>query len=317
MKGNSKFKQAKIYRLAKRMRLLLLSACFVIPIIGWGQELAAEDELLDCVRDSFPGDGQTLDSLMVVFESELIIEGLMESRSAEDYRGLLQRIASEQAILREMDSYFFTRFRNLTPDSSAILSCVESIERYAAQFPEERLGQTLNLRAESMGGKVPPSDQASAFLDILGVSDFELPIYRFLTYHIIDGQAYETATTNPSADAFGGGGSDRNYGANMLQVRMNTQNQLVSNDQLISDEELLSRVQMHARRFEEQAIYVVEIEDDVKYTSFITLKDKIALAITQVRDDYARRYLGKTLTELTEEEQEVVFFKYPLRIVSP
>ena len=98
---------------------------------------------------------------------------------------------------------------------------------------------------------------------------------------------------------------------------MNETNQLISSDQLITPEELLAQVQLHARRYEAQAVYVVEVEDDVKYNSFIGLKDQIALAITQVRDDYARLFLGKTLTELTTIEQEAVFYKYPILIVSP
>ncbi len=281
------------------------------------QEVPMEDELLNCVRTSFSGSGETLDSLMTLFESELVLEGLMESREANDYRGLLQRIASEQPILKGMDSYFFTQFRNLQPDSAIIQSCVETMERYMAQFPEGRLGQALSLREESIADGIRPSEQASAFLGILDTEDFESPIYRFLTYHIIDGQAYETATTSPTREFIGRPGLVNEYGANLFRVRMNKQNQVITGDQLITFEELLSRVQMHARRFEDQASYVVEIEDDVKYTSFVILKDQIALAITQVRDNYARRYLGKTLTELTLEEQQVVFDKYPIRIVSP
>ena len=73
----------------------------------------------------------------------------------------------------------------------------------------------------------------------------------------------------------------------------------------------------HALTYEQSALYIIQVETDVKYGNFISLKDQIALAVSQVRDTYARRILGKTLTELTPEEQEAVFDKYPIRIISP
>ena len=205
----------------------------------------------------------------------------------------------------------------MAPDTLAILTCVERMDRYVAQNPESRLGMTITLRELAMQESVAPDLQASDFLEILQLSDFEIPIYRFLTYHIIDGQAYETATSPPTLDDLRRRGLISESGANLFQVYMNTAGQLIVNDQLIPQEELLELVQQHARRFEEEAIYVVEIEDDVKYASYIGLKDQIALAITQVRDNYARRFLGKTLTELNEEERDAVFLRYPIRLVSP
>lgn len=292
-------------------------AILIMSLTVSSQEASIEDELLTCVRHSFGGNPHVLDSLMSAFESELISEGLLESNQAEDYRGLLQRIASGQPILRGMDLYFFTRFRNLTPDSVAIKNCVATMNRYAAFFPDGKLGQTLKLREESFAENTSPSIQASAFLELLQPADFQMPIYRFLTYHIIDGQAYETATTTPTLEDLQRRGLTNEGGANVFRVLMNETNQLISSDQLITPEELLAQVQLHARRYEAQAVYVVEVEDDVKYNSFIGLKDQIALAITQVRDDYARLFLGKTLTELTTIEQEAVFYKYPILIVSP
>ncbi|MEJ2162403.1 MAG: hypothetical protein P8X60_03555 [Robiginitalea sp.] len=306
-----------IFRSSGRIKHLFFAICLIVSFAGSTQETPIEDELFSCIRFSFSGNSQMLDSLITTFESELIDEGLLESRGAEDYRGLLQRIASEQPILRGMDSYFFTRFRNMAPDSMAILTCLETMDRYAVRFPEDLLGRTLNLRQESMTERIPPSTQAAAFLEILEGVDFEIPLYRFLTYHIIDGQAYETAITTPSLDDLRNRGLMNVNGANVFRVLMNEANQLISGDQLISFDQLLTLVQMHARRFEDRAVYIVEVEEDVKYTSFITLQDQIALAITQVRDDYARRYLGKTLTELTQEEQEAVFYKFPIQIVSP
>ena len=296
--------------------LLALVYLFLSPSVS-GQADSMEDDLFECLRGSFTERSGILDSLMTTFESELIVEGLMDNSSPEEYRGFLQRIASEQPVLRGMDAYFFTRFRNLGPDTLAILHCVETMERFSAQNPGDRLGQTLSLRQELIDENTAPAQQASALLDILETSDFEKPIYRLLTYHIIDGQAYVTASSSPVAGGLIGLGSLNDNGANLFQVLMNEAGQLIVSDQLVTPEELLLQVQRHAREFEQQAVYLVEVEDDVKYGAFIRLKDQIALAVTRVRDDYARRYLGKTLTELTPEERLAVFEKYPLQLISP
>jgi hypothetical protein len=80
---------------------------------------------------------------------------------------------------------------------------------------------------------------------------------------------------------------------------------------------MLELVRDHARTFEQSSLYIIEIEPDVKYSQFVSVKDQIALAISEVRDFYSRSILGKNLTELTTSEQAAVFEKYPIRIVMP
>ena len=57
--------------------------------------------------------------------------------------------------------------------------------------------------------------------------------------------------------------------------------------------------------------------DDVKFSSLQALQDRIALAVSQVRDQYSRTVLGKTWTELNPDERDLVSQKFPLRMTLP
>ena len=107
-----------------RWVILLPLAIIASPLATNAQDTSLESDLMECIRSSFSNREGLLDSLMTTFESELVAEGLMESRDSEEYRGLLQRIASDQPILRGMDSYFLV-FNSL--DRSFNWSLISSI----------------------------------------------------------------------------------------------------------------------------------------------------------------------------------------------
>ena len=300
-----------------RIKRLLLILCFALgALMAHGQKPTSEEEIFQCIRASFPDDGRSLDSLMVVFETELVAEGLLAA-SNDDYRGLLQRIASGQDLVRPVDRYFGPRFRNLIRDSIANSKC-DSLLQLTRQDPEtSTLIQFENFRELLLHESISPSLEAAAYLDILSEADFRFPYYRLFTYELIDRQAYQTEFAPPSFTSLEELGRLNTTGANVFRVYMNEEDQLIVSDQLISSQLMEELVSRHALTYEQSALYIVQVETDVKYGRFISLKDRIALAVTQVRDNYARRILGKTLTELSPEEQEAVFGKYPLRIISP
>ena len=282
----------------------------------FGQQLPVEDELFNCIRASFSNKGKSLDSLMVTFEAELISEGLLEG-GEPDYRGLLQRIASGQDLVRPVESYFGPRYRNLLRDSVAYSRCYELLQSPLPQPEDSTLIQFENFREVLLHESITASLEAATYLDLLSENDLSLPYYRMFIFELIDRKAYETEFAPPPFASLEELGQLNTTGANVFRVFMNEEDQLIISDQLVPPERLTDLVSAHARTFEQSALYIVEVETDVKYGQFITLKDRIALAVTQVRDNYARLILGKTLTELTPQEREAVFGKYPIRIASP
>ena len=306
-----------ISTMLRSKRLLIILVCILGPIMLHGQKPPLEEVLFRCIRASFPDDGRSLDSLMVVFESELVSEGLLAGNNEPDYRGLLQRIASGQDLVRPVDRYFGPRFRNLMRDSVAYSKCDSILKFTGAEAESSTLIQFENFREVLLHESISPALEAATYLDILSEADFRLPYYRLFTYQLIDRQAYQTEFAPPTFATLEELGRLNTSGANVFRVYMNEEDQLIVSDQLISTQQMGALVTRHARTYEQSALYIIEVETDVKYGNFISLKDRIALAVTQVRDNYARRILGKTLTELSPEEQEAVFWKYPIRIVTP
>ncbi len=313
--------KSRLFKNSQQAKSLLAGLILVLlPLMTRGQDPVvpdASDGLFRCLRASFPDNGQSLDSLMATFETELIEEGLLEGSDSEDYRGLLQRIASGQALVRPVDRYFGPRFRNLPRDTSAYRKCYESIEKTGTSDGDSPLIQFETFRETLFHEQVSPALEAAAYLDLLTAGDLRHPYYRLFIYELIDRQAYETEFAPPSFATLEQMGRLNTQGANVFRVYMNEEDQMIVSDQLVTPAQMLELVSRHARTYEQSALYTIQVEADVKYGNFIALKDRIALAITEVRDQYARRVLGKTLTELTVEERDAVSAKYPIRIVSP
>lgn len=254
---------------------------------------------------------------MVAFENELVSEGLLESSEALDYRGLLQRIASGQGLVRPVERYFGPRFRTLPRDTIAYANCRAFSEVEGLTPQDSTLQRFTEFRESLLHESLNPALEASAYLDILSEGDLRLPYYRYTTYDLIDRVAYETEFAPAPFASLETMGNLNTSGANVFQVYLSEEDQLIVADQLVTPGQMGDLVSRHARTFEQSALYIIEVEADVKYGNFITLKDQIALAITKVRDQYARTLLGKTLTELTPGERQVVYGKYPVRIVTP
>jgi len=298
--------------------LLMLFPVLALPIRLAGQEVDGATEFMECLKEAYPDAGRALDSLMARFESELIGEGLLESREPEDYRGLLQRLASGQRI--EWLDYrgFSDRFRDLTPDSAALRACNASLERFKATHPEAVLTRFMDRREAMVREAIPADMQAAALLDIMRRTHLDQPFYRLHTYYLIDLQALSPEGAGLDAlTPFSGYSVIPQPGANILRIYLNERNQFILADQVVTPEHLTGQVLRHARQFGPEAWYIIEPEADVKFSSLQALQDRIALAISQVRDQYSKTVLGKTWTELNPEERSLVSQKFPLRITLP
>ena len=298
--------------------ILVLFLIIGFPFRLRAQETDGAAEYMECLEKAYPDSGAALDSLISRFEAELIGQGLLESRTSEDYRGLLQRLASGQRIEWLDYQGFSDRFRNLVPDSAALRACNAWLERFKATHPEAVLTRFMDRREAMVREAIPSDLQASALLDILKETHLDQVFYRLHTYYLIDLQSLSPTETGPDGFIpFSGYSVVPQPGANILSVFLNERNQFFVSDQLVTPERLTEQVLQHARRFGPEAWYVIEPEPDVKFSSLQALQDRIALAVTSVRDQYARSVLGKTWTELNRDERVLVSDKFPLRITLP
>ena len=306
-------------RFTRRGSLLLaLSLVFALPFRLPGQEPDGAAEFMGCLKEAYPDAGQALDSLMARFESELITEGLLESQEPEDYRGLLQRLASGQRIEWVDYQGFSDRYRNLAPDSTALRACNAWLERFKATHPEAVLTRFMDRREAMVREAIPSDLQAAALLDILRETHLDQPFYRLHTYYLIDLQVLTPeGGTLEALTPFSGYSVIPQPGANIMRVYLNERNQFILSDQVVTPEFLTGEVLRHARQFGPEAWYIIEPEADVKFSSLQALQDRIALAVSQVRDQYSRTVLGKTWTELNPDERDLVSQKFPLRMTLP
>ncbi len=302
----------------KILRSLFLGLGVLLwPTSAFTQAEGLESQLFSCIAQTFEDGPQALDSLINRFEGELLSEGLLENTDGESYRGLLQRIASDQGIVRPPELYFGPRFRSIHKDSVTLNECSKILDISTIKPSDSTLIQFEILRESLLHENLNPALEALAYLDLLTDRDLALPYYRLLTYELIDRQAFQTTTPDTGIPTYGPLTQLDARGANVFRVYLNERDQLIVSDQLVSREQMLKLVSSHARTFEQSALYIIEVEPDVKFSQFVSVKDQISLAISEVRDLYSRSILGKNLTELTTSEQAAVFEKYPIRIVMP
>lgn len=311
---------ARIAGLFARLGIKLPMCLFLLalPLHSHAQGTTRETDFMACLKQGYPDAGAALDQLMEGFESELIEQGLLESPASDDFRGLLQRLASGQRI--EWADYrpFSDRYQEIYPDSAALQACKTGLENFKATNPEAVLTRFLDRREAMLREGIPAEMQAAALLDILGETELDEPFYRLHTYYLVDMQALPPADGGLGVlSPYAGNRVVPEPGANILQLYLNRRNQILLADQLIAPEQLTERVLQHARRFESKAWYIIAPEPDVKFSSLQNLQDRIALAVTQVRDQYARSVLGKTWIELNAEERNLVAQKFPLHITLP
>jgi hypothetical protein len=317
MKAENTFAILSDFRRKTKLYLFFLLGLLIIPTEATSQAETLETQLYACISETFESGPQTLDSLITRFENELIAEGLLENTDGEAYRGLLQRIASDQGIVRAPEQFFGPRFRSFKKDSIALSNCSKILVINNIKPSDSTLVRFEILRESLLHENLDASLEALAYLDLLSESDLALPYYRLFTYDLIDRQAFGTTPPDTGFTTYAPLAQLDARGANVFRVYLNERDQLIVSDQLVTREQMLELVTGHARTYEQSSLYIIEFEMDVKYSQFVSVKDQIALAISEVRDAYSRAILGKTLSELTASEQAAVYEKYPIRIVIP
>lgn len=301
----------------------LLAGFLLLIALGTGhrgisQELLPESVFYDCARNSYSVSGSDLDSLMQAFESELMDRGLLEDRGAESYRGLLQRVASGQRLVLDPDLAFGTRLAAAPRDTLQWKACLQTLESLRANQPDATFTRFLDRRDAMIQSDVSPELQASILLDLLGVEELEQAFYRLHTYYLLDRQAAQPDLTDTLPGNFSAlMGPYPPRGANVFRIYLNERGETIVEDRLLAPEQLAAQLSRHARRFGPDALYIIDMELDVKYRQFISLKDRIALSIHEVRDQFARRIYGRTLLELSEGEKSDLENRFPLRVVTP
>lgn len=301
-----------------RLLRVLLCLSLHVSISVSGQSPLVENQVFECIRQSFVPNGASLDSLMLRYEAQLIEMGLLQSGSAPDYQNLIQRVASGQRIETPMPLQFGTALRELSRDSLAWRDCQFTLERYRTQNPESTVSRFMDRRDVMIVENIGPDVQAAALLDILGPPEFGLPFYRMETYYLLDLLSRAAGQPGPLPDPVSEQAARYDgRGANVFRIYLNEETQTLVEDRLVSPVQLGEMVHRHAREFGPEALYVVDLEMDVKYRQFILLRDQITLAVSEVRDQYARRVFGKTLSEVTEAESLLLEERFPVRVVSP
>ncbi|WP_088341836.1 hypothetical protein [Robiginitalea sediminis] len=271
-----------------------------------------------CLQEVYQRAGANLDSLATRFETDLIQAGVLSDRTGTAYREMLQQIASGIRLeTRDIPSF--------TPPASpeklsseARTTCTALSPGITDQEQEDLPSRFLDRRDILRAEEIPASLQAASLLELLDADALEDPFYRVETYFLLEAQSREseaeaTRLRQPLPPPAG----MQTLGANLLRVFLNKRDQLVVADQLLPWERLKPLVYEHARRFGDDARYIIEPEPDVKFSSYTRLKDQIALAITEARLQYAQRVFGKSLSGLSPEETQWVFRRFPMAISLP
>ena len=101
---------------------------------------------------------------------------------------------------------------------------------------------------------------------------------------------------------------------NVMQVKLDAQNQLTCNGKTVTLEQLTAEV--HALAFVNRTGHVVQIEADpnTTYEAYFRMQDAIVGAYHELREEYAKKHYGHVYEVCTVEERALMNEYYPQRI---
>ena len=301
--------------------LKILFCTVLVQINTSAQDTPIETEIFDCIRAAYQSGGTSLDSLMLSFEANLVGEGLISDRSGAEYRALLQQIASGQRILRPMERLFSTQVARVGRDSSAFKECLYLQVRFLRRAPESTFSQFASQTLTMRDSTTTAQEESIVLLNLLDEAALEHPLYRLLTYYLIDLAVTEESFDNLSLDAIRDGGNNRidplSTGQNALRLYYTQENQILIDNVRMDPEYVNQRIERHLRSYGADAVFVVEMDPDLKFREYMAVKDQILLVIDGVRNQYARERFGKTLASLTDAEKALVDKRYPIQVIFP
>lgn len=313
----------RIYRRANRARSNQGTPYFFFPLVAiallgpatlQAQENRLENAIFSCIRQAYPDNGQGLDSLMAIYERELIAEGHMDDRSAGAYYNLLQRLASGKQMQRAPEEAFMRRVEALKPiDSTASQRCQEALIAGESEWKGSVKVALFERMLLEQPDDASPQLLASRVLDALVPADFEFPLYRLQTYWILD-----LTTPDP---AFGEAGPTPtglpDDGPNILDLYLTQESRILIDNLQMDPDWVIQRIERHFRAYGGEAVFVIDTDPDIRFREYMRAKDQILGVINRIRDQYARERYGLTLARLNAEQKAVVDSRYPIQVIFP
>ncbi|MDX2359472.1 MAG: hypothetical protein QNK23_01610 [Crocinitomicaceae bacterium] len=283
---------------------------FLIPIAftlfasgALSQEHLLEEQLYNCLEDSYKAEGVNLTKQLENFETILMEEGILRSKDGEGYYHLFDNIAAMQEISFGIDDGGIAGLVDVQYSPDFNKECVDRIKALdSIAFQQTKYNALINhvlanLEAE---GAVTAEFTAEAVHTIFTPEDLEIPFYRaqellLLIGFMQPGEPVDLPLPN-------GRRSDLDLAQFELDAR--EEGYYIANGHRIETAELQAALTTFMRDHPEGTKVLILMNDETQFSPNHPLVEIIDMANKTIQDERAQELFAKERHDLSAEERE-------------
>jgi biopolymer transport protein ExbD len=288
--------------------ILLLTACK-----KGHNNYKIEDALYNCEKEHYKSVGLDIEAVSDSLEAAFIRQGIMKDCSGESILNVWATIEAENIFPTIIVNTELLQKFKLLSGFDARSTCPDVKD----EFFEDSTVKIFRLMVGMLYIKNPtPQNIAQLWLRIFTAEDFEHPLYklRFLWLLSSLGNIKEGFNVQfpplPDSEI----GTQYFDKENVLQLFIHQGDSVLLNDCRITIPQLRKKINTFILNKENKGIISIKNEQGASYDFYIKIQDLIRDTYTEIREDYSVKTFGNKLNKLTDEQQQKVREKYPIRI---
>lgn len=306
------------------------------------QDYSVEDQLLDCIYESFYNKGVDLKSELRKFENHLIKEKIIENNSGESYFKVFKIISlagdynftSNYNLLDTLNNKIDKNFlsENINQNCNEIMSNLQN----NSKFKKSKL-YLLQKSLDSLKNQpdINTSIVAKKIIKILNAKDFNHDYYKtkaLLVFASIDNNTVYNSdlTDNNILDDLNKIGK-----RNILNILITKENEIfiqnikveqheindkikefISNPDNIKtlSEKKLIKIQNSGSFYQSQGVILINSDRNTKYELYLDTKNKVLSAFYDIRNKFSVDFFGIPLDSLNKNQVSIVEKVIPINI---
>ncbi len=283
---------------------------FIINVPCQSQDLSIENQLQNCLYESFTDGGKSIKKEINKFEKFLIDKNILGDRSGKSYIEIYRKIIEIDDINFDINYSFRDSIQKLqTFNMDKIIDCQTNLLNSSKFYNSKPFKLKTVLDSISEWGNISPSIISKGILSVLDKEDFELEYYKFKALVMLD-----VTNSNISLSKKWIKPDIEQY-KNPFKIHLNGENQILVNNEIVTVQILKESLRNYEKSYKSKSVIIFKVKRNALYKNYIEIQSVITDEIEDLRRELSFEKHNVDLDKLDKVQLAEIKNIYPRKII--
>lgn len=274
------------------------------------QVISVENQLQNCLYESFSDRGKSIKREINEFEIFLIDKNILEDSSGKSYIEIYRKIIEIDDISFDFNYSFKDSIQNSQAfNMDKIIDCQTKLLNSSKFNNSKPYKLKIVLDSLNESGNISPSIVSKGILSVLDKEDFELEYYKFKALIMLD-----VTNSNVSLSKKWVKPDIEQY-KNPFRIHLKGENQILVNNKIVNIQILKDSLRDYEKNYKSKSVIILKVERSVLYKNYIEIQNVITNEIENLRRELSIEKYNLDLDKLDKVQLVEISIIYPKKII--